>query len=311
MNEKMNYDRIVSGTTTGSHEPVARDSAGPKVEGLYPSTSGKPVEGEPVSKSVIHSYPWYISDWRESPTRRKLTLEQRALYRELLDYCYFEGSLPDDERELCLIALASEKEFKRCWPAVRPSFIERDGRLYHQRVSDVRLKLEAWHEQKRNAGAIGGRAKASAKRSLQQPLNGRSSHPLPLPLPLPHPPPPGSAFAMDSAFEKLYSRHPKKKDRPFAETNFFDAMNNAPEPEKLFSVIDAAHAELCRSDDWTKAKGFYAPKLANWIADRGWTAVEHSEPETSADEQAEKTRIALESFNKDLKRRGLPPVDHF
>lgn len=102
---------------------------------------------------AVHSYPWYISDWTESETRIELTLAERGLYRELIDRCYKEGSIPDDERKLIALCACDPRDFKRAWPNVRRKFKPtEDGRLEHQRVTDVLLKLENWNEARRKGG---------------------------------------------------------------------------------------------------------------------------------------------------------------
>lgn len=118
---------------------------------------------------MIHSYPWYSKDWRGSETRLSLTLEERSIYRDLLDHCWEEGSLPNNERMLAGIAGATPLEFKRCWPAMAHKFIEKDGRLFNDRVDERRPALIRWHEQRSNAG------KASAERKRQRKENDRST----------------------------------------------------------------------------------------------------------------------------------------
>lgn len=87
---------------------------------------------------MITSYPWYFRDWRASNQRALMTLEERGLYREILDLCYQEGSLPNDEDEIRMLASSSEKEFKRSWPKVRATLFDTGkGRLTHPRVAEI------------------------------------------------------------------------------------------------------------------------------------------------------------------------------
>ena len=150
---------------------------------------------------MIQSYPWYIADWRESETRLGLNLAERGLYRELLDYCYLEGSLPSDLGQLGLLCCCTVADFRKAWPAVEPLF-ERDGaRLIHRKVNEVRLKLDSYHEQKRHAGAKSGQARR------ERSLNGRSNvtrtkaepSPAPAPAPAPEPAPTPALSAPKSA----------------------------------------------------------------------------------------------------------------
>jgi hypothetical protein len=42
------------------------------------------------------TYAWNPLDWLLSDLRASLSLEARGLYRDLLDLCYIDGSLPSD-----------------------------------------------------------------------------------------------------------------------------------------------------------------------------------------------------------------------
>ncbi len=142
---------------------------------------------------MIQSYPWYIADWRDSETRISLNLAERGLYRELLDYCYLEGSLPADRDKIKLLSGADGHDFARAWSKVEHLFelisTPNGKRLIHRKVSEVRLKLEAYHEQKKHAGSKSGQARR------ERSLNGRSeirrtdAEPIPSPTPTPDPSP--------------------------------------------------------------------------------------------------------------------------
>ena len=86
----------------------------------------------------MHSYPWYITDWRESDSVLAMTAEQRDVYRNLLDMCWRDGSLPVNERALQKMSLADDGEWGRSWPTVRSMFVERDGRLWNEKVNEKR-----------------------------------------------------------------------------------------------------------------------------------------------------------------------------
>lgn len=82
-------------------------------------------------------YPWYVNKWFLSQSR-SMTLEQRGLYRELIDYQWNEKVLPEDEETLQRIAAASAVEWKRAWPAVRRKFEKVDGGLANLRLEEIR-----------------------------------------------------------------------------------------------------------------------------------------------------------------------------
>ena len=173
------------------------------------------------SRGVIHSYPWYVADWRLSETRMRLTLEQRALYRELLDHLFHVGSLPNNEKTLQKIAGATDEEFARAWPAVKSCFYEIEGgRLMNAKAAEVLEKLKAYQEQRRGAAKLGANARWHNPGNAERIPRG-----MPIDMPKTCPssttttasttstPKPPSARA-DSDFDqlaaRLYARHPKK-----------------------------------------------------------------------------------------------------
>jgi uncharacterized protein YdaU (DUF1376 family) len=92
------------------------------------------------------SYPWYTDSWRKDEDVLAMNAEQRDVYRELLDMCWAQGSLPCDERALLKMSLATEREWKRAWPVVQKMFEERDGRLWNHKVDEKRpdvMKLKS------------------------------------------------------------------------------------------------------------------------------------------------------------------------
>lgn len=160
---------------------------------------------------MIHSYPWYVADWRQSETRIRLALPERAIYRELLDYCWAEGSLPTDEKTLAVICACDIREFRKSWKAVKQLFIEQDGRLTHHRVVAGRDKLQSWNEARREAGKKGGLGKAIATAKAKAPakLGGYPS----TSTSVPNPPTPLQAkpepFDCELAFEELWNAYPE------------------------------------------------------------------------------------------------------
>jgi len=125
---------------------------------------------------VIHSYPWYVADWRQSETRIRLSLAERAIYRELIDYCWLEGSMPSDERTLAMICGCDSSEFRKAWKNVKSLFLQQDDRLTHHRVVKGRDKIIAWSEARRQAGKKGGLAKSTAS-SNSESIAKRDSKP--------------------------------------------------------------------------------------------------------------------------------------
>jgi hypothetical protein len=81
-------------------------------------------------------YPWFAKDWLTSDTRARLTVPQRGIFRDLLDFCHMESGISSDLKVLAAkLALPAEylddlsvvlKEFE-----VHP---EVKNKLMHRRV---------------------------------------------------------------------------------------------------------------------------------------------------------------------------------
>lgn len=86
------------------------------------------------------SYPWYFDDWLSSETRLDMTLAERGAYRDLLDFCYRDGSIPSDPAVLAKMLGCSGEKFDEVWLKVRPQFRERGSRLWNQKACIVRKR---------------------------------------------------------------------------------------------------------------------------------------------------------------------------
>jgi uncharacterized protein YdaU (DUF1376 family) len=102
-----------------------------------------------ADKDTLASYPWYVSDWRGSKLRVKLSTTGRGIFRELMDYCWEVGSLPVDERHLTAISGSTKAEFTKEWPAIKCEFFQEDGVLKHHKVEANRPKLVNFRETRR------------------------------------------------------------------------------------------------------------------------------------------------------------------
>jgi uncharacterized protein YdaU (DUF1376 family) len=240
---------------------------------------------------MIQSYPWYIADWRESETRIRLSLAERALYREMLDYCYLEGSLPSDPVQLSRICGCSVNEVRRHFEVVSCLFCKEGDRLTHAKVTEVRAKLDAYHKQKSHAGAASGRTRR--QQAIERQTNGRSTgvEPSPAPAPAPSPdpepeptlepvaaatvalevvPPISENELIAATADRLCKRHPKPRTCGPAEArkHLHAIVGKLPKADRAAKLqrIDRNHQGWCESEQWTKDGGAYAKSLANWLA---------------------------------------------
>lgn len=76
----------------------------------------------------------------------------------------------------------------------------------------------------------------------------------------------------ERTFARLYERHPKKQNKVLAEQALAMALLPIPDDQRdqLLEKIEAAHEAMCKSADWTKKNGQFAPFLNRWLTDRGW-----------------------------------------
>jgi uncharacterized protein YdaU (DUF1376 family) len=103
----------------------------------------------------LRSYPWYLDDWRGSEAVAQMNLEEKGMFRELLDRCWELGSLPVDESLLRRFCGGSIWEWKRSWPRVRQQFYEVDGRLHNSKVDEKRPDIERWKAERSESGRKG------------------------------------------------------------------------------------------------------------------------------------------------------------
>lgn len=239
---------------------------------------------------LVHSYPWYIKDWLLSEARLTMTLEERGLYRDLLDHFFDQGSLPTNEAALLRMAACDAKEFRRAWPAVRNKFEEREGRLYNSKAAEILASKMARKEKNATAGRSGGLAKAASKRlanattessecyenasqdatddAKQTASNlsrGRARSPSPTPTPYKPPTPFLADFDASEIMERIQSRHPRSDGSALGVRLLCDVIASSGDPEAVAKSIDSKHAEYCRS-----VNPKYSKSLTNWVKDLGY-----------------------------------------
>lgn len=233
---------------------------------------------------MIHSYPWYIADWRSSETRIRLAIPERAIYRELLDYCWQEGSLPIEPNILAAICACDQREFNRYWKNVKYLFFEQDGRLHHARVDEGRPKLQSWQESRVKAGKKGGLGKAIALAKDQaiaklspwpstSSTSTTTSTPSKCEVSKPFIDP--SSCAENETPEywstKLINMHPKPSARYLVEqfcSDHWHRLGDAGAYAAYMGRISAGLAAWCRF--WESNGTQYAPALEKWLSAQSW-----------------------------------------
>ena len=117
------------------------------------------------------AYQWYPRDFLTDPPVRLMDWEARALYRELLDYQWLAGSVPDDSAAVSKAADFPLDVVERVWQQVKPQFPGGKNR----RMERQRADLMAFKKNRQEMGRIGGKkaqarlrsASSSAKAKLE------------------------------------------------------------------------------------------------------------------------------------------------
>lgn len=137
-----------------------------------------------------------------------------------------------------------------------------------------RLVVHSWYEhaddsvrqklRKASVWFVGVREKTTGKTSSALPSLARANA-----LPADQPLPPASDISI--TVEQMHADHPKKTDFVLIAPALVSALNGSTDVAKKLAEIKACHAAWCKTEDWKKENGRYAPKLASWLADRGFT----------------------------------------
>jgi len=86
-----------------------------------------------------------------------MNVTERGIYRELLDECWIEGSIPADYNDLAEIARCTRVEIAAAWPALASSFSERpDGRFVNDKITRVLAAQTEAYQRQVEAGRRGG-----------------------------------------------------------------------------------------------------------------------------------------------------------
>ena len=105
------------------------------------------------------AFQFYPRDYLCDGNVRMMTFEQRGIYVELLALCWLEGDLPGDVGDLAKMTGLQRWRFDKAWLAIRPCFVEVNGRLRHKRLDAERAAQEAFTDERSNSGKRGAAAR--------------------------------------------------------------------------------------------------------------------------------------------------------
>ena len=153
-----------------------------------------------------------------------------------------------------------------------------------------RLIVHDWHDHADGAVAkrltrlglsfVSGKGKVTGQGEPSRTKMSAANPPaLPVPVPVPVPVPKVATVTAPTSREdliaataqRMYDRHPKKWGLPLVAGVLADAVKDEPDPTEKLADIEEVHQQWAECNNWTKEDGRWAPKLPEWITDRGFT----------------------------------------
>jgi uncharacterized protein YdaU (DUF1376 family) len=192
-----------------------------------------------------------------------MRLAERGAYRDLLDYQWEMGRLPNDLDRLARLLGCSRQEFDDVWPAIADKFVLVDGFLVNKRLEEHRVKAIEQRERKIQA-AKRTNAKRYGERAIEESHTDShsdtlsASPPSPSPSPSPEKEPEQRRKATDVA-----SRDAERGTRIPLPFPVDDSMLSWAAREVPNVDVKAATAEF--EDYWKAVPGAKGKKL-DWLS---------------------------------------------
>lgn len=111
------------------------------------------------------AFQFYPKDFMADSNVVAMNLTELGAYMRLLCFCWLDQSLPADMPGLARLCRVSSAAFTKLWPALKPCFVEVDGRLVQPRMERERQKQEDYRAAKAAAGKHGGRPPSKGKQT--------------------------------------------------------------------------------------------------------------------------------------------------
>ena len=256
----------------------------------------------------ISFYEWRVNAWRTSDSFVRLDATGRGIYRDLLDQCYVAGDFELDKEWICNLCRCTMEQLEAAWPKLEKSFPARsNARRYNALAEVFRKQYFAYVNKQKKHGKSGAEKRHGIKEMDRVPQNSEEGALETLKNKNKKEnkkenedkatPPSEGWELVDSQpgywADRWYSRHPKKKDLVLA----FPSVQKLFESGgiELMRVIESAHSAWCESEQWRKEGGQFAPTLARWLEDLGWTG---APPQAGGPVERSKFAAAFNVFDK-------------
>jgi hypothetical protein len=97
-----------------------------------------------------------------------MTLAERGLYREMLDWQFEDGALPDDPVEIAAMVGAPVADVEACWPKVRAMFEVRGGVLVNVPFQEKEAAYKAYRKRQSKSGKRGNEVRWNNRPAKRQ-----------------------------------------------------------------------------------------------------------------------------------------------
>ena len=242
--------------------------------------------------------PWFKfcpRDWLSSSSVRRMTLQERGAYFDLLCHSWMDAGIPDDDQEIARLLQVNVRTWRKLGPRVRAMFaISCDGKLQNARQENERDKMKLWQE-KSARGGLRSRKQTTTKAepneangydlvTTKREPNGNQkvriarardtdTHKKKGSISTPLPPNGISqdhesiGEGLDQSFARFWAVYPNKTRRGDAEHAWVTIDPNA----ELVTEILAAVARQRTGESWSSNGGAYIPQPVNWLRGQRWT----------------------------------------
>ena len=213
-----------------------------------------------MSADSLAMMPWFPRDFIAAT--RAMRIAERCAYRELLDFQWELGVLPNDVARLARLIGFTDAEFADAWPGIKHKFVERAGGLVNKRLEEHRVRALEQREKKRRA-ADSTNAKRNAKRGgerTQQSEILRDASDTP-PSPSPSPSMKENTNGRTS-FDRFWEAYPKKVKRKDAEKIWRE--------KKLEAKAETIIADVHRRPSSERWRNGYIPDPPVYLRGERW-----------------------------------------
>lgn len=194
-----------------------------------------------MSGKGLPMMPWFPRDFLAAT--RAMRLAERGAYRDLLDYQWELGRLPNGSMRLAMLIGCSEAEFCCIWPSIADKFASDDTHIWNERLEEHRVKAIKARD-KHKAGADATNAKRAAERYAKRTLSDAPSDapsgtpPTPTPTPTPTPSPTPKKTGGDVAKAPSTSRGTRlPKDFVMTPERSAYAVKHGLDPSRVYGMF--------------------------------------------------------------------------